>query len=63
VADVVAQMPAPRARFSKFALPDRHLESIGSQRYLLAELGSIADHARRVLSPRGALALPHAEGF
>jgi transketolase len=63
VADVVAQLSTSRARFSKFALPDRHLESIGSQRYLLSELGSIADHARRALRQEGALALPHAEGF
>lgn len=63
VADVVAALPAPRARFSKFALPDRHLEQIGSQRYLLSELGTIADHVRRLLSPRSALSLPHAQGF
>lgn len=63
VADVLAQMPNPRARFSKFALPDRHLESIGSQRYLLSELGSVTDHVRRLLSARAALPLPRAEGF
>jgi transketolase len=63
VADVIAELPAPRARFSKFALPDRHLEKIGSQRYLLSELGTVAEHVRRVLALRNAPALPRAEGF
>ena len=63
VADVISQVPSPRARFEKFALPDRHLERIGSQRYLLSELGTIAERARRLLSADAARGLPHAEGF
>lgn len=63
VADVLSQMPASRAAFSKFALPDRHLEQIGSQRYLLSELGTIAEHARRLLSSDRAGALSRAQGF
>ena len=63
VADVLAEMPGQRARFSKFALPDRHLERIGSQRYLLSELGSVADQARRLLHQESPPALSQAEGF
>ena len=50
VADVMAELPVSRARFQKFALPDRHSERIGSQRYLLSELGTIAERARRLLA-------------
>jgi transketolase len=63
VADVLAEMPDRHARFAKFALPDRHLERIGSQRYLLSELGTIADQARRLLSAESQRALSRAEGF
>lgn len=46
VADVIASLPAPRARLVKFALPDRVSEVIGSQRYLLARLGTITERLR-----------------
>jgi transketolase len=50
VADVVASLSAPRARLVKFALPDAPSERVGSQRYLLSALGTIADLVRRVLA-------------
>jgi transketolase len=54
VADVLAGLATSRARFAKFALPDRHLDVVGSQRYLLARLGSIGDAARSLLAERNA---------
>lgn len=46
VADVIAALPAPRARLVKFALPDRVNDVVGSQRYLLARLGTITERIR-----------------
>lgn len=46
VADVMAALPAPRARLLKFALPDKASDVVGSQRFLLSRLGSIADRVR-----------------
>ncbi len=43
VAELLAEMPPPRARFRRFALPDRYLREVGSQGFLLASLGSIAE--------------------
>jgi transketolase len=47
VADVLAALPAPRARLVKFALPDRASEVVGSQRYLLSRLGSIVERVQQ----------------
>ena len=47
VADVLAALPAPRARLVKFALPDRPSEVVGSQRYLLSRLGSIVERMQQ----------------
>lgn len=49
VADVLARCSGPRATFSSYALPDQHLDRVGSQKYLLASLGSVADHVRQAL--------------
>lgn len=46
VADVIAALPSPRARLVKFALPDRANDVVGSQRYLLARLGTITERIR-----------------
>ncbi len=50
IADVLATMRERRAVFGKFALPDQHLDVIGSQRHLLASLGTIAARARALLA-------------
>jgi len=49
VAEVLASMPAPRARLAVYALPDAPADVVGSQKYLLGRLGTIADHVRSSL--------------
>jgi transketolase len=51
VAEVLAEMGAPRLRFRRFGIPDSASRDVGSQQYLRAQLGSLPDLVRSLLAP------------
>jgi transketolase len=51
VAEVLAEMGAPRLRFRRFGIPDSASREVGSQQYLRAQLGSLPDLVRSLLGP------------
>lgn len=50
VAEVLASMRAPRARLERFGVPDELSSRIGSQEYLLAACGDLAERVRSALA-------------
>jgi transketolase len=50
VADALSGRTDVRVRLARIALPDRHIDEIGSQSYLLSRFGSVADRVRRAVS-------------
>jgi transketolase len=49
VAEVLAEMPVRQARFHRFGCPDEPAGAIGSQTYLRARLGDLAERVRAAL--------------
>ncbi|HEY8944403.1 MAG TPA: transketolase C-terminal domain-containing protein, partial [Polyangiaceae bacterium] len=50
IADALTGYSGLRARLARVALPDRHIDEIGSQAHLLSRLGSVADRVRRAVA-------------
>jgi transketolase len=50
VAEVLAEMGAPRLRFRRFGIPDCASREVGSQQYLRSQLGSLPDLVRSLLA-------------